>query len=255
VDHERRKKLSESVVTALALLSMMGAALLGLFSKTRPSSEHLQDDPRGVVRVVANLFVVMTSLALGLMMNSAKNTLETNNRNIHALATDIILLDRTIRGLGPEADDARGHLVEYLQTWLKEANILEEDPQAEASLNAAGESLRAIRVSDEQKVTLWNDALLLYRQVVQERWVVIDAAGGTIPAPLIIMLILWLAVIFASFGYRAPRHTIVTASIFLAALLTSAALYLIVDMDTSSTSGMIHVSNLPLQRALAQLQR
>ena len=115
-----------------------GRGLLGLFSKTRLPSEHLQDDTRSVIRLVANLFVVMTSLVLGLMLNSAKNTFETNNRDIRTLATELILLDRTMRALGPEADDARRHLVEYVQTSLKGANILEEDPQAEASLEAAG---------------------------------------------------------------------------------------------------------------------
>ena len=244
----KEKKLSASVVAILALLSMMGAALLGLFSKTRLPGE----DTSNVVRLVANLFVVMTSLALGLMMNSARNTLETNNRNLRTLATDIILLDRTIRGLGPEADDARAHLVEYLQTSLKEANILEEDPQAEDLLVAAGNSLKAIPVSDQRKVALWNDALILYRQIVHEHWGM--AEGGTIPTPLIVMLILWLAIIFASFGYQAPRNTIMMASFLLAALLMSGVIYLIVDMDTPST-GMIEVSNVPFQRALAQLQR
>jgi len=90
-----------------------------------------------VVRLVGNLFVVMTSLLLGLMLNSAKNTFETNNRNIRALATELVLLDRTMRALGPEAEDARRHLVEYVHTALKEANVLEESPQAEASLEAA----------------------------------------------------------------------------------------------------------------------
>jgi hypothetical protein len=233
---------------------MMGAALLGLFSKTRLASENLQDDTSNVVRLVASLFVVMTGLVLGLMMNSAKNTLETNNRNIRALATELILLDRTMRSLAPEAEDARRHLVDYVRIALSGANILEAQPQAEASLDAAGTSLRAIRVADEQKVALWNDALQLFRQVVRQRWVVVDASGGTIPTPLIILLILWLAIIFASFEYRAPRNTIVTASFFLAALLISATLYLIVDMDTPF-SGMIHVSDAPFQRALAQLQR
>src|SRR6516165_494839 len=250
----RRKKMSEFVVAVLAFLSMMGAALLGLFSKTRLPSEHLQDDTRSVIRLVANLFVVMTSLVLGLMLNSAKNTFETNNRDIRTLATELILLDRTMRALGPEAEDARRHLVEYVQTSLKGANVLQEDPQAEASLEAAGTSLRAIRVSDEQKVALWNDARQLYRQVVRQRWVVIDEYGGTIPPLLITMVILWLAIIFASFGYRAPRNTSVTASFFLAALLISAAIYLILDMDTPS-SRMTQASNVPLQRALAQLQR
>ena len=116
---------------------MLGAALLGLFSKTGPPSQHLQDDTTIVDRLVGNLFVVMTSLLLGLMLNSAKNTFETNNRNIRALATELILLDRIMRGLGPEAEDARRHLVEYVHTALKEANVLEESPQAEASLEAA----------------------------------------------------------------------------------------------------------------------
>jgi hypothetical protein len=200
--------MSEFVMAVLAFLSMMGAALLGLFSKTRLPSEHLQDDTRSVVGLVANLFVVMTSLVLGLMLNSAKNTFETNSRDIRTLATEIILLDRTMRSLGPEAEDARRYLVEYVQTSLKGANILEEVPQAEASLEAAGTSLRAIRVSDEQKVALWNDARQLYRQVVRQRWVVLDEYGGTIPTPLIAIVILWLAIIFVSFGYRAPHNTI-----------------------------------------------
>jgi len=121
-------------------------------------------------------------------------------------------------------------------------------------LETIGTGLRAIRASDEEKVELWNNALRLYRQVIDQRWVLVDASGGTIPTPLIIMLIFWLAIIFASFGYRAPRNTIVTASFFLVALLISATLYLIVDMDTPTT-GMIEVSNVPVQRALVQLQR
>lgn len=246
--------MSEAVVAVLALLSMTGAAILGLFCPMRLPSEHLREDTSNVVRLLAALFVVMTSLVLGQMLNSAKNTLETNNHNLRTLATDIILLDRTIRGLGPEADDARGHLVEYLQILLKESDILVEDAQAEASLDAVGNSLKAMRVSDEQRVALWNDALLLYRQIVHERWVAIDVSGGTIPTPLIIMLILWLAIIFASIGFQAPRSAFIMASFFLAALLISGAIYLIVDMDTPST-GIIEVSNVPFQRALAQLQR
>ena len=154
--------------------------------------------------------------------------------------------------MGQAAEDTRRHLVEYVQIGIKETNILKEDPKAEVLL-AAGNSLRAIGVSDQQKVGLWNDALLLYRQVIQQRWVMVDAADGTIPTPLIIMLILWLTVIFASFGYLAPRNTIVTALFFLAALFISATLYLIVDMDTSS-SGIFRASNAPFQRAFQEMR-
>jgi hypothetical protein len=244
----------EAVVAIFAVASMMGAALLGLLSRTRLPPEHLREETSSVVGLVASLFVVMTSLAIGLMLNSAKNTLETNNANIRALATELILLDRTMRGLGPEAEDARAHVVGYVQTVLKETNLLEADPQAEALLDEAGISLRAIRVSNDQKIAVWNDARRLYQQVVQQRWVVLDAQIGTIPKPLIIVLMVSLAIIFASFGYQAPRNTFTLSLFLLAAFLISAVLYLILDMDTPST-GLIKVSNVPFQRALAELQR
>ena len=76
-DDMEEKKMSPFVVAVLTFLSVLGAAFLGLFSKTRLPSEHLQKDTRRAVGRVANLFVVMTSLVLGLMMNSAKDTFET----------------------------------------------------------------------------------------------------------------------------------------------------------------------------------
>ena len=149
--------------------------------------------------------------------------------------------------MGPETEDARQYLLEYVQNALKEPNILDEDPRQEALLDAIRTRLKSIRASGEQQVELWDDALHLYREVVRRRWTAVDASGGTIPPPLIIMLILWLTIIFAGFGFGAPRNTIVTASLFLGVLLISAALYLIVDMDTPST-GTIAVSNAPRHR-------
>jgi hypothetical protein len=170
-------------------MCLMAAALVGLLGAAIHPGRS-REDTKTTINLVANLFVVMTSLVLGLMMNSAKNTLETDNRNVHALGTDLILLARTMRALGPQADEARRRLVEYVQTSLHEDSILEEDPQAEASLDAVGASLRAMQLSGDQQVSLWNDARLLYRQVVQQRWVVVDQSGGTIPRSLIVMLII-----------------------------------------------------------------
>jgi len=196
----------------------------------------------------------MISVVLGLMLNSARNTFETNNHNVLGLATEVILLDRVMRTLGPEADEARRHLGQYVRAALSETDILQPDPRAEASLEEAGTSLRAIKVADDQKLALWNDARQIYRQVVRERWVVVDAAGGAIPTPLIVTLIIWLAVVFAAMGYRAPRNAVVTTTFVAGALLISGTLFLMLEMD-GSASGLIRISNAPLQRALVQIQR
>ena len=192
--------LIEFLVPIVAFLCLIAAAAAGAFVNVRVPTRHLQDGTVEIVRIVVNIFVVMTSLVVGLMLASAKDTFETNNRNVHALATEIILLDRNLRTLGAQTDEARRHLVEYARTALNEADILQADPQAEAALDATGMSLRTIRVSDNQALAVWNDARQMYRQVERERWVVVDAAGGTIPTPLIVTSIAWLAAIFVGLG-------------------------------------------------------
>jgi hypothetical protein len=232
---------------------MLSAVFVGFKVHSEYSASTTHSQTHEMIGLISNMFVVATSLVLGLMLNSAKGTFEKNNNNVRALATQIVLLDRTMRPLGPEAAEARGHLLDYILASLKERNIVEEDPKAEASLEAAGASLRAIHVSDDQKLAIWNDARQLYRQLVQQRWVVVDTSGGTIPTPMIVLLILWLSAAFAGLGYRAPDNAIVRVSFLMAALLISGGLFVICDMDTSS--GLFRTSNFPFQRALAHLQR
>jgi hypothetical protein len=244
--------VTELLVAVVTFLCLTVGAFAALYAGAWEPFKRFRVDTIETVSLVANIFVVMTSLVLGLMMYSAKNTLETANRNVHALATDLILLDRIVRAL-PEADETHRQLVEYLRVSLNgSGSVIEEDPRAEAALDAAGKSLGAIRVSGDQQVALWNDARQLYRQVVQQRWVVVDEAGGTIPMPMTAIVVCWLTLIFASFGYRSPPNAIAAAS-FVVALLISSGLYLILDMDAPA-SGLIQASDRPLQHALSELQ-
>lgn len=242
------------LVTVVMFMCLLAAGFGGLFSNVKLNSRLLQDDTNATVRLIANIFVVMTSLTLGLMINAANTTFQTNERNVHALATELILLDRTMRGIGRKADQARQHLVAYVRLSLEDPNIADRNPQAEVVLDAVGTSLREIRPEDEHEAALWNDARQIYRQAVRQRWVVVDAVSGTIPTPVIVIVISWLVFIFASFGYRAPRNAVTMVSLVLAAFLMSANLFLILDMDAPTTRGLIEVSNEPFKRALAEMQ-
>ena len=60
----------------------------------------------------------MTSLVLGLLLNSAKNTLKSTDRNVHAFATELILMDRTLRQYGPETrTPGSGWLPMFARRW------------------------------------------------------------------------------------------------------------------------------------------
>lgn len=94
---------------------------------TRPTLSNSASFQASPCRLAANIFVVAASLLLGLMLNSAKNTFEAVDRNIHAFATDLILLDRSLRQYRPEASDACERLAAYLRqaakgTWASTAH-------------------------------------------------------------------------------------------------------------------------------------
>lgn len=242
------------VIACLTFVCLLTAGLGSLFAHTRLSSRNLQDDTNTTIRLVANLFVVMASLLLGLMANSAKTTFEASNANIHAFATEIILLDRTVRGLGPAGDESRALLRAYVEQAVQDHPIAVENPVAGQILNRAGDSLRAIRTEGPQQTALWNDARLMFRQVERDRWVLIGRGEGRVPYPVIGMLIAWLMMIFASFGYRAPRTPVVLFSFVGSAALLSVSLYVILDMNMPYW-GAIQTDPAPMRRALVELAR
>jgi len=121
-------------------------------------------------------------------------------------------------------------------------------------LTEIGTRLNALTLSDATHGPLLQDARQRLQKVLEMRWVLIEQSEGAIPWPLIAMLVAWLALIFASFGFRAPKNVITVATYVVSAALIAGAIYLILDMDVPF-SGPIQISPAPLERALAELQR
>lgn len=250
--------MSERLVALLVFLALASASLGCLFAYERLPPRHRQDDTQNVVRLVANIFVVMTSLVLGLMINSAKGRFDAVNRDVHAYATGLILLDRTLRLCGPEAVDTRQRLLVYTRRaadgrWTSGDPLLVPDRTSERLLDDVGSSLAAARPADAEQAGAWNRAWIQYQKVVELRWTFLEQAEGSIPRPLLAIVIAWLVLIFGSFGYRAPRNRVVAMSFVLSAALLAGAFYLILDMDVPF-AGLIQVSPAPLRRAVAEMQ-
>lgn len=241
-----------AIFAALIVAYVLSQRLYGWL----PESQR-EEDTHQVVRSLAGLFVVMTSLVLGLMLNAAKTTFEQVDQNVHAFATDLILFDRTLLLYGPDANDTRQSLLVYAKRAANDGHIANPDKGdriAEENLNAVGRALRTIQPKDAEHIARWQDALTQYHKIVERRWTLVEQSEGTIPSPMIVMLVLWLMLIFASFGYRAPRNAVTVTSFVGSAALIAGAIYLIIDMDVPF-SGPIQVSAKPLQRVVAEIQR
>jgi hypothetical protein len=251
--------MREALIATVIFLCLVAAPLVSMAIWPKLPVKHRDDDTNTVVRLAANLFGVMTSLVLGLMINSAKNTFESIDHNVHAYATEMILLDRILRQYGPEADAVREPLVAYVHRVAGDASPTGETPLvanrlSEILLTQIGTRLSGLAPADAARGFILQDARQRLQKVLELRWVLIEQSEGAIPWPLIAMLVAWLALIFASFGFRAPRNAITVATFGVSAALIAGAIYLILDMDVPF-SGPIQISSAPLDRALAELQR
>ena len=97
-------------------------------------------------------------------------------------------------------------------------------------------------------------ALALAADVGQMRWLLFEQAGSSISTPLLVTVVLWLALIFFSFGLFAPSNSTAVATLLVAALSVSGAIFLILELD-QPFSGLIRISSQPMLNALGQLGR
>lgn len=161
---------------------------------------------------------------------------------------------------GPETLPTRKLLTDYVQraidgTWPQSGQpAVVEDPDAGRLLDQVEESLKRIDPPDGRHQQLWNGALQRLENVVQLRWRLIEELSRTVSTPLLVILVCWLMLIFASFGYNAPRNSIVVVTFLLCTASIATAVYLIIEMDLPFT-GAIQISPEPLQRALAFIKQ
>jgi len=78
-------------------------------------------------------------------------------------------------------------------------------------------------------------------------------ATGGVSLPLLIVLVLWLSIIFISFGLYAPFNATAVCSLFLAALSVSGAIFLILQMYTPYV-GLVQISDAPMRGVIANLE-
>jgi len=97
-----------------------------------------------------------------------------------------------------------------------------------------------------------SQALTLAANVGRTRLLLFENLGSSIPVPFLVVLVLWLCIIFASFGLNAPANATVIAVLAVCSLSVAGAMFLILELDRSF-EGLLQVSGAPLRAALAQL--
>jgi hypothetical protein len=263
--------MTEPFEAGVVLLVLLGSSALGLIVQPYLSEHHRSRESMELVRLVVAMLVTFTALVLGMLTTSVKSSFDKADSGMKGFAAELIQLDESLRQYGGEAASAREQLRNYTAAviasiWFEEVTPpsnyypkglphgMSESLVLGDKLNQVGLMIRQLEPQDAMHRQLVADCIQRFNRVTERRWQLIEDAGGVISVPFASVVILWLAIVFASFGLNAPRNTLVCVTISIAAVSIASVIYLILDLDSPFT-GVIAVSSHAMRGVLAHLSR
>jgi len=263
--------MTEPFESGIVLLVLVASSALGLIVQPYLSEHHRSRETMELIRLVVAMLVTFTALVLGMLTTSVKSSFDKADSGMKGFAAELIQLDESLRQYGGEAASAREHLRNYTAAviasiWFEEVTPpsnyypkglphgMSESLALGDKLNQVGLMIRQLEPQDAMHRQLVADCIQRFNRVTERRWQLIEDAGGVISVPFASVVILWLAIVFASFGLNAPRNALVCVTISIAAVSIASVIYLILDLDSPFT-GVIAVSSHAMRGALAHLSR
>lgn len=250
--------MNATVIAGLAFVGILGATIVGLRLHAALPDHQLSPETKDTVRLGMGLVATMTALLLGLLIASAKGSYDSQRSQVIQLSAKVSFLDRVLAFYGPETAESRTLLREsteglILKLWPNNSAEGQGDP-ALATGQSLFNSIHQLKPQTEEQRAIKAEALDTITDLSKTRWLLFAQADSSIPKPFLIMVIVWLAIIFLSFGLFAPTNKTVMVTMIIVTLAVSSALFLILELDRPF-DGLIYVSSAPVRNALGQIGR
>jgi hypothetical protein len=192
-------------------------------------------------------------------MFSAKGSYEAERTQVIQMAAKVSYLDRVLTLYGPETMDARKRLHAAVedavwQLWPKDKRLKAElHPNIKAS-ESVYFKIEALSPSTDAQQKLKTLAEAGAADLAQLRALLVAHSETSISTPMLVVLVSWLAVIFASFSLLAPPNMTANIALCMSALAVAGAVLLLVELD-APFNGILQIPNREMVNALNQLPK
>ncbi len=251
--------MSSLAVASLVFVCVFGSALIGLFLRPTLPKPPTGEDALDVVRTGTGLIATLAAVVLGLLIASASASFDKTKDEVSETAAKVVQLDRVLADYGPETKEARALLRDIFGSMLE--TVFPEkgyglpkidDPERRAKFEHLQAMLNALTPRNDAQRSLQSRAVDVFDQMAELRWLVIVQGESALPAPFLIVMVLWLAIIFAGLGLLSTKHPAVIAILVIWALSVAGAILLIDEMSRP-LEGFMRISSAPLRNALIHL--
>jgi hypothetical protein len=119
-------------------------------------------------------------------------------------------------------------------------------------LESVQDAVLDLTPKDERQKYLRTLCVTLSSTLIQAQWSLDQRTGHSIPLPFLILLIFWIAIVFASFELFAPANPTALIALSLCSLAVSGGIVLIGELD-NPLSGFIRVPSDSMRKALVEI--
>jgi len=245
------------VIGLISFVAIFGGVLVGMSAARRLPGHHLSSETQSAVNVSVAVIGTLSALVLGLMITAANRSFSARTDDVRELSLQIIRMERNLRRYGPEADDARAKLREWAaiktqQLFPKKGETPPTGAEAIVKLESVQDAILVLTPKDEKQKYLGTLCATLSSTLIQARWALETRSGHSIPVPFLVLLIFWLAIVFASFGLFAPPNPTTIVMLLLCSIAVSGGIVLIEELDNPH-SGFIQVPSESMRKALVEI--
>jgi|ERR1043166_821204 hypothetical protein len=245
------------IIGFISFVAIFGGVLIGRFAARRLPGRHLSAETQSAVTVSVAVIGTLSALVLGLMISAANTSFSGRSDEIRQLSLQLIRMDRNLRRYGPEAAEARASL--RIWGFAKTQQLFRDKTKPPVSAdttvtlleNVQSELLELSPETERQKY-LRTLCITLSSTLIQATWGLEQRVGYSIPIPFLILLIFWLAIVFASFGLFAPANPTAMVALLLCSIAVAGGIVLIEDLDNPG-SGFIQLPSGSLRKALVEI--
>ena len=242
-------------ISLVSLMLIVASVWLGQVLRRRLPDHHLAGDSKEVIRLATALIGTMAAVVLALLFSSTRSSYEITNHNVARLTAGIMELDTLLEEYGGTDSAALRRVLRadiertVAAIWRDDAQITPQLVQPAAPRDTVLYRLRQLVPADPLQVSLQARALAVSTDLDQTRLTLFAQPPDSLAKPFILVLVLWLCFIFATFSMSSSANPTLVVVLLACALAASTAIYLILELG-QPFDGLLQIPSDALRTAL-----
>lgn len=252
--------MTAGVIAFVVSACVFMGGIIGLLLNRILPEHHLTKETTDAVRLGTGMLSVLAALVLGLLIATARDSLDAADRMIRGMSANLIEIDQTLDAYGAEVTPIRELLHRYAAAMLKDGwarsgnDLLDEGKLVGTALEQVRRAVLALEPVNAAQRWHRDQALASSAVLLKARWELLERQDLPIRSAFLVVLTSWITFIFVSFGLNAPRNVVVVGTFAVCSYAVGASVFLILEME-APFDGLIQAAKHPMEVALARMGR